>query len=279
MFMDAADGVTGLWDYHASGTIWRILPAGGGLIVGEERDTAAKRASYFCVTLDEGRTLWKGVQPAAGWWTGIDAVCRGMIFIHEYPVPSMPDHGKIFAVDAATGGTAWENADLAFGFVRDGAVYASRDLFERKQYFELELRGGTVLREVPAAEVAGLRALPEPEWEMEVELPRPSGEAPAAAAAAFPAGTALEPGETLSRGRLEICNVYEAGPDQGRGRLLREHLFVLDAETGGTVFRDIVCDGLSRPAGTTFFRAEERILYVRGRTALRSFSLSTGGAS
>lgn len=272
-------GVRGLWDFKSSGIIWRILPAGDRMIVGEERDAAAKSVSFFCVALDDGRVVWRGIRPAERWWSGIDAVHRGMLFLHEYPVPGMPDHRKIFAIDLETGAAVWENAELAFGFARDGALYASRDLFDRRQFFELDLRTGSLLREVPADSLAGLRSGSGPEWEMDVELPLAAGDAPDAIREAFPRGTALEPGETLRYGDTEIWNWYEVHPDGGAGRKLREHLFVIDAPTGAILFRDIVCDGLSLPAGTTFFRAGERILYVRERTTLRSFSLSTGDPS
>lgn len=272
-------GVRGLWDYHAAGTIWRILPAGERLIVGEERDTSAKTVSYFCVALDDGRVIWRGKQTGGRWWSGIEAVHRGLVFIHEYPVPSMPDHRKIFAIDLRTGVQAWENGELAFGFAREGAVYASRELFDRRQFFELDLRTGSVVREVPADALAELRPGPYPEWEMDVEIPGPSGDPPGGVRAAFPAGTTLEPGESLRRGSAEVSNWYEVRTDGDGRRMLREHLFALDASAGGVMFHDIVCDGLSLPTGTSFFRAEERIIYVRERTTLRSFALTTGDAS
>jgi hypothetical protein len=266
-----------LWDFRARGNIWKILPAGGRLIVGEERDTREKKVSFFCVDLNDGRVRWNEKPTAGNWWTGLEAVHHGVVFIHEYPDPSMPDHKKIFALDAATGEPLWENGELAFAFARGSSVFASRELFDRREYSELDLMTGSFVRILPPGELTAAGAVPEQAWGMEVELPVAADEPPEAVRAAFSPGTELEPGESLRRDGMEISNLYEVRPAEGTRRMLREHLFALDARTGAILHRDVVCDTLSARAGTTFFRAEERVLYVKDRTTLRSFSIPAGG--
>lgn len=267
---------SGLWNFRTAGNIWKIIPADPGLIVGEERDLAGKTVSYFCVALDDGRVKWQGKRLAESWWTGIESVHRGILFIHEYPVPSMPDHKKILAIDTQTGDTLWENPDLAFGFAVGASVYASKELFDRKAYYELDLMTGAVKREIPSDDLLALRAEPGPGWGGDVQFPDWIPDPAAPVRGAFPDGVELQPGESLSHDGAEITTCYEVLPPAAGARKLREHLFVIDVRSGALVFRDVVCDDLSLPAGSTFFRVEERILYVKDRTTLRSFTISDG---
>ncbi len=269
----------GLWEFRTAGNIWKIVPAEGRLIVGEERDLAEKTVSYFCVSLDDGRVLWKGKRPPEPWWTGIETVHRGILFIHEYPVPSMPDHRKILAIDTRTGDSLWENAELAFGFAGDASVYASKELFDRKAFYELDLLTGAVIREIPPHDLQTLRAGTGTGWGADVQFPEWTPEPPGAVRAAFPPAVALEPGEALSYALSDVSTWYEVLPATDGGRKLREHLFILDRRSGSLRFHDVVCDGLLLPAGSTFFRMEERLLYVKDRTTLRSLTLPNGGAA
>jgi hypothetical protein len=265
------------WDFTASGIIWKILPCAGRLIVGEDRDPAKKTASLFCVALDDGSVRWKGMSFGERWWTGIETVHRGVIIVHEYPVPSMPEHGNIIAVDAARGERLWENRGVAFAFAAGGRIVGSKDLFERKAFFEIDLDTGATGRELMAAEAGALRDEADEGWGMDVGIPAPCDDVPGPLRALFPPGTGLVPGEALAHNGTTIVNVYESRPDNAPGPAaaprLREHLLVHDARTGSVLHRDVVCDGLSVPAGTTFFRAEERILYVKDRSILRSFAI------
>jgi hypothetical protein len=280
--MNGFVGARDLWDFTVSGIIWKILPGDGRLIVGEERDPVKKTVSLFCVALDDGSVRWKGMTLGENWWTGIETIHRGVVIVHEYPVPGMPDHGSIIAIDAARGERLWENRDLAFAFASGGRLCGSRDLFDRRAFFEVDLATGAAGRELTVDEAAALRDSADAGWGMDVGIPGPSDGVPDVIRAAFPPGTGLLAGETLMHNDTEISNCYEsrpggaAGATGGTGTRLREHIFALDAQTGSVLRRDVVCDGLSVPAGTTFFRAEERILYVKERATLRSFALPGG---
>ncbi len=272
-------GVRGLWDYNAGGNIWKIIPTEGRWIIGEERDLAKKLVTFFCVSLDDGRVRWQGKRVAQEWWTGIEAVHQGVLFIHEFPVPSMPDHKNIIAIDASSGDPLWENPELTFVSANGASVFGSKEFFDRRAFFELDLFTGEIIREMTADELRAVRQDPGTGWGVEVANADLVPELRAPVAGVFPAGALLEPGGALLADRAEVCNWYEVLPAGDRGRTLREHLFVLDGATGEIRFHDIVCDGLALPAGATFFRAGDRIVYVRNRTTLRSFSLSSEGCS
>jgi outer membrane protein assembly factor BamB len=267
------------WDFKASGIIWKVLPCSGRLIVGEERDPVKKTVSLFCVALDDGSVRWKGRKLGEDWWTGIETIHRGVIIVHEYPVPSMPEHRNIIAIDASSGERIWENRDLAFAFASGGTVCGSRELFDRRVFFEVDIVTGEVGRELTAHEAGQRRDSADEGWGMDVGIPAPSGDLPGPVRAAFPPGADLIAGETLMCNDIEISNCYESRTDGGARRTLREHIFALDSRTGAVLHRDVVCDGLSVPAGTTFFRAEARVLYVKDRGTLRSFALPEGSAA
>jgi hypothetical protein len=268
-----------LWDFAASGIIWKVLPCSGRLIVGEERDPVKKTVSLFCVALDDGSVRWKGMKLGENWWTGIETIHRGVIIVHDYPVPSMPEHRNIIAIDASRGERIWENRDLAFAFASGGTICGSRELFDRRVFYEVDLATGAVGRELTAGEALARRDSAGEGWGMDVGIPEPSGGLPESVRASFPPGTGLLPGETLMHNDTEISNCYESRPEGAAGRALREHLFTLNSLTGAVLRRDVVCDGLSVPAGTTFFRAEGRVLYVKDRGTLRSFALPGGSAA
>jgi hypothetical protein len=264
------------WDFAATGIIWKIVPSSGRLIVGEDRDPVNKTASLFCVALDSGAVRWKGMSLGEHWWTGIETVHRGVIIVHDYPVPGMPDHKNIIAIDAARGERLWENRDLAFAFASGGKICGSKEFFERRAFYEIDLATGEVGSELTAAEAAGLRDAAEEGWGMDVGIPAACDTVADRIRALFPPGTGLVPGDSLMHNDTEISNVYESSPGGAPGTAapgLREHIVALDARTGSVLRRDIVCDGLSVPAGTTFFRAEERVLYVKDRAILRSFAI------
>jgi hypothetical protein len=276
--MKGFGGIPDTWEFVPGGIVWRILPADGRLIVGEERDAAKKSASLFCVGLDDGAVRWKGLKLAEEWWTGIETVHRGVIVAHQYPDPGMPGHRNIIAIDAAGGNRLWENRDLAFAFASGDRIYGTREFFDRRAFYEADISTGAVIREVPADEAKALRDSAGAPWGMDVQLPLPSGSVADAVRAAFPPGAEIAPGETLMHQETEISNCYETRPAGAAGRSLREHIFALDARTGAVLGRDVVCDGLAFPAGTTFIRVEERVLYVRERSTLRSFNITRGGA-
>jgi len=261
------------WDFKASSTIWRILPAGVDYVVGEIRDGEKKTVSFFCVRLEDGRRCWEGNVIPEKWWAGIEAVHGNILFLHEYPVPSMPDHRKIFAIEIPTGKLLWTNEELAFSFGLDGKVYASKDLFERRAYYGLDAVTGTVGEEVPPEEIQSLLTLRRDGWGGHVEIPTVGEVVPDAAGGMLDPSAELIPGDSLRCGEVEIVTCYEKDQGPALQPSIREHLFVVDTTGGEVLFHDVVCDRLSGPVPGTFFRVGERILYIKNRSILRSLPL------
>lgn len=113
------------WKYTAGSYIWRVMPTPEGLLIGEERDPVARTASFFCVDAGAGKVLWKRLPLGDGWWTGFAACARGVLLLHGYASPDLPQHLKVFAVDARTGRELWNNPAVTFAGVHGGEVYAT----------------------------------------------------------------------------------------------------------------------------------------------------------
>jgi hypothetical protein len=266
-----SDRVRPAWEFRAASAIWRILPAGEEYIVGEVRDSGKKTVSFFAVRLDDGRRCWEGNVLPEKWWAGIEASHGTTLFLHEYPVPSMPDHRKIFAVDIPTGNLLWKNEELAFSFASDDGVYGSRDFFDRRAYYKLDEATGETGEEIPTETIVLLMARKPAGWGEHIEMPGTDEEIPAVVGAHPGLSADPLPGESLRRGDVVVLTCFDRIPGSGQGPSMREHLFVISGS--GVLFHDVACDGMTGPVPGTFFRFRDRVLYIKNRSILRSLAI------
>src|SRR5258707_14789953 len=101
--------VTVAWQYTTKGNLWRLFPSASGHIVLEDRNVERKEVSFACLDHQTGKVFWADVQFQERWWISIDSICSGVLFLHEYASPDMPDHKKIYAVDLSSGVLIWSN--------------------------------------------------------------------------------------------------------------------------------------------------------------------------
>ncbi len=134
------------WDYKAEGIIWRLHPAAGGLILGEERNIESRTATFFCV--DQSGTLWKRKNFGEQWWTGIESVHRGVLFLYGFATPDLPGRRGITAVDCSTGDLLWINNTLTFIAPGGDTIYTSQDAIDGPVVAEIDCRTGSLVREV-----------------------------------------------------------------------------------------------------------------------------------
>src|ERR1041385_7071151 len=134
------------WLFKAKGMIWRLLPTTDGYFVGEDRTLDNKKTTFFCIDQKSGEVRWQNVSFGEDWWISLEVIHDDIVFLHEYAVPSMPEHKKIFALSLPTGKLLWSNDTLKFEFVAGEHVYASRETFEARIFFELDVGTGAVLR-------------------------------------------------------------------------------------------------------------------------------------
>jgi len=128
--------------------LWRLKVSDKGFIVGEDRNVEQKTVSYFCLKEKNGEVLWKNLTFEEKFWIGINAVYGERVYFHEFKSPSMPEEKKIIAVDLSSGNTAWKNDELKFLFAYNDCVYASKESFTSRLFFELDCENGNILREL-----------------------------------------------------------------------------------------------------------------------------------
>ncbi len=136
------------WSYTTEGVLWRLLFSETNFIVGEDRDTEKKEVSFFCLNASNGDVLWKDISFAEAWWIGIEGIVHDKVFLHGFKKPDMPEHGRIIAVDLGTGRELWRNNDCAFLFATADRVFAFRDFFEKRLYYELDALSGVFMQEL-----------------------------------------------------------------------------------------------------------------------------------
>lgn len=136
-----------IWTFTTSGRIWRLLPAESGEFVGEARDEDKKQVSFFALHGDSGTPLWQNLVLNEQWWIGIEDVSNGVLLLHGFATPDLPGHLGIIAIDLSTGKELWTNRDLTFWFVYSNSILTHKSLFEKRLFFELDLRSGDTIRE------------------------------------------------------------------------------------------------------------------------------------
>ncbi len=135
------------WQFEAAGQLWRILFSGSGRIVGEDRDEEKKEVTFFCLDELSGEVLWKGIAFEERWWIGIEAFYDGIVYLHEYIKPDLPQHKKIIALDLDSGRILWRNDELEPLFVAGAKFFAVRSSFEKRVLYELDPVTGEIGRE------------------------------------------------------------------------------------------------------------------------------------
>jgi len=135
------------WQFRSAGQLWRILFSDSRRIVGEDRDEGKKEVAFFCLDEVTGEVLWSGVKFEERWWIGIETIHGGIVYLHEYIKPDLPQHKKIIALDLESGRILWRNDDLQPLFVSGAKFYAARSSFEKRVLYELNPATGEIERE------------------------------------------------------------------------------------------------------------------------------------
>ena len=263
------------WRRHVRGVLWSIVPDGEGGLIGEERDPAARTASFFRVRIGTGETVWSDVTAPGGWWTGIECVTRGALLLHGFASPDLPGHRGLTALDLRSGASLWSDDDLVFVATVDGVVYGLRAGSDRRELIGRNLITGGVAS-AEAARETRLQDLVK-RWRAEaqppVAVPEPAepGSDAYASARALLAGAPVDEGtlEALRRGGIMIVAHHESAPAVTPGRpVFRRVLSVFRGDTATPAYREVLDDNLPMPSPGAFFVIDRALLFVKGRRTL-----------
>jgi hypothetical protein len=247
------------------------------MLIGEERDTDAKTVSFFSV--DRSGTLWRGKSFGEQWWTGIEAVSRGVLFLHGFATPDLPGRKGITAVDCGTGDLLWKNMDLTFIAASGSSVYASQEAPVEPVVAEFNHRTGERVREIGRGGAA-VRQVPRgDEIPENVEYPQVLLDDDASPVAAivrkFSAPALPERSVEYGEHGSFLVIVHDRGdapaPD-GRTTYTRV-LDVLERATGNQAMHVTLEQSVTSPAFGTFLVRGDMLYYVRQRKSLTAVEL------
>ena len=148
------------YTFSSKRNIWRLIPAESDLLVIEERDTTTKEVFFNCLTLSEGKPVFKNLQLGEKYWIGIEAVHKNIIYFHKFNRPDLPGHKGIYAFDVFEKKVLWLNDDLQFLFADEDKVYSFQQTFEGRKFFVMDFLTGSLLSELKgdSSELNKLRA-------------------------------------------------------------------------------------------------------------------------
>jgi hypothetical protein len=266
------------WTYTTKGVLWRLVPAGGLRFVGEERDLQKKDVAFFCLEGKTGKPLWEGQRFGERWWTGIEAVHEGVLLLHAFATPELPEHRGITAVDIQSAAVLWEAPDLTFFSLQEGAVRVLRLSRFGRQQVDLDLRSGTVVREIgpdesrPSAYVSPVVA----GLQMPVTVERSGGENGLDPLLRIAGAVAVVgPVEHLDTGKCVILGFHQRRPGAGE---MERTVAVIDRGEGTVLFSEQTASGLHAAVPDSFVVYGATLFILREQRTLVAVRLPGEGA-
>lgn len=272
------------WSYTTDGVAWRLLFSETNFIVGEDRDTEKKRVSFFCLNASNGDILWRGATFGEPWWIGIEGIVHDKVFLHGFRKPDMPEHGKIITVDLGTGRELWRNNDYAFLFATDERVFAFRDLFEKRLFYELDAASGAFIREFhdPPPDLYAQKKASH--GRTDFSFPEPLSESSAEFSLLHPIIERHCDTQHL-RGAIEFAqscgklaynyHVVSGHDDRHNADVLQNRLCVVDETNGKLLYTDVLNASTLAPVPDSFFIDSSTLYYVKEKKAIIALSLSS----
>jgi len=246
-------------------------------LVGEERNAESRTVAFFSV--DRTGTLWSGKNFGEQWWTGIETVHRGVLFLHGFATPDLPGRKGITAVDSRTGDLLWQNAGLTFVASSGDGVYALQDGPVEPVVAEFDHRTGARIREIGRGSDAVRQVPRDGDLPENVEYPQvllDDDASPLSAivrkiSAPAPPERSVEYGEHGPFLVIVHDRGNAPGPD-GRTSYTRV-LDVLERATGNPAMHVTIETSVTTPAFSTFLVQGDMLYFVRQARSLTAVDL------
>ena len=269
------------WEFKTNGILWRLLPSVDGLFVGEDRDVDAKSVSLFCLDQRTGAVQWKDVQLKERWWISLEIVHENVVLACEFATPDMPDFKTIHALDLSTGKPLWQNDEARLLFAHGDCVYACKETYETRIFFEIDLNSGTMLRELDAQYIEVLRETIAANHAESMEFPvtldlssiedsrlrQEIGKVTNRA-------RVIGPAECIDKGDVLVLAYYNDISTNPLQQVLRQELFLVDKGKARSMYRDVISSNSIKAVPDAFFSRENFIYYIKDKRILRAIDLS-----
>jgi outer membrane protein assembly factor BamB len=276
-------GIKPAWQYETDGQLWRMLFSDSGRIVGEDRDEEKKEVTFFCLDEVRGKVLWNHVGLSERWWIGIETLYDGIVYLHEYVKPDLPQHKRIIALDLESGTILWRNDELLPLFVAHDKFYAAKETFERRVYYELNMRTGEIEREFSQSE-ENL----DPSWRekgignQDVEFPEVIDNGVESANRLWETiGSHCDVKkvvgniEYIQREDLLFFNYHERVTSLSADPPILRNIFkVVNTKRNRLMYSEPLNEGVLAPASDSFFLKGSQLFYVKNKNLLSAIQLN-----
>jgi hypothetical protein len=271
------------WRYTPGGILWRIVPAGGGRIIGEGRTENLKDVRFFCLEERTGRILWADRDFGLGWWCGIEGYSSSVVFLHGFASPDLPFHRSVYAVDIETGEMLWSDEQLRFARAFSDRLYAEGESGGRETLIDIDPRTGShrhtwkegeaipdAVRNHTEAGGDGVPVFPAPLASLEAEMPEIGVHVRRICASTGPGASA----EVLVERGLIVTGCTAISGEAAACRITST-MNVLHRDSG----RVLYCEDVSAPgrayAPDAFYVRDDMLVYIRERTMLTGADLAS----
>ena len=232
------------WEFTPGLPVWRLHPPVNGRIIGEVRDSEAKRASFFALIAKTGVCLWRDRELHDSWWVAIERVVGDTLVLHGFRSPDYPVPRGVTVVNMLTGAVVWSDAD----WTGDETALANAGVV---------LSGGESTGEA-IFPVAHDRHDP--------------GSAQNVALAKWPIDVVVGPMETADQGDHTVVAAHVKS-DRSDDASLKHLLKIHNAETGKILYEDTLVAAAKGVALDAFFIHEGMLFYIRERATLCAVEL------
>jgi hypothetical protein len=236
------------------------MPTTDGLFVGEERDPAAREASFFCVDAADGTVLWERRSLGEGWWTGFAGCSGGVVLLQGFAAPDLPQPLKIFAVDVRSGTSLWADLSVVFETIRGNEVHAVTPTGEP---VALDLHTGARL---PGRGAAGIAPSAEDELHFPAQIDLESDSAVSAVKAVLE-GQPVGPAEVLEVAGHLVVGYCVQNRKEPAG-VLEQHLAVIYPDRAKVVHAARILEKTTLQLPDTFFGRHRMLYYIEERRQL-----------
>jgi hypothetical protein len=218
------------------------------------------------------------------WWIGIEGVHDGILFLHKFAQPDMPEHRGIVAVEIRSGHVLWQNDGWKFEGASGNALFASSRSLTGGMFFEADFRSGITTGEFSSEEAVKQAAkvttngIPESE-KFPLFLPDiDSGDSEITSLIRnhSDAGRLVGPVEYLELRSLLVYAYHERTPSSTHERMVLDHHLNVVSEDE-VLFSEILNRNAPAVMAGNFFVENDMLFFVHERTKLTAVQLLETG--
>ncbi|MBN8705036.1 MAG: DUF4905 domain-containing protein [Bacteroidetes bacterium] len=141
-----------LWELKTDGVIWRFLFSSQTHIVIEERLKAERLTRFLCADIRTGLPLWREFTLDEKWYTGLEAVRNGKVYLHGYVNPNLPEHLGIYTISLESGDLLWYEPSLTYYHSGPDFLIGYSQESQERSYFFLDPETGKKKSDQPMSE-------------------------------------------------------------------------------------------------------------------------------